>query len=421
MTSQLFSRRRRPAAQLSRPTLDAPAGRCGRPLALAAALAAGAAVLAPFVLAGCGHNTAKADTPPAYTATTTAAAAEVHPSLFNVPRNQWSHLQIVTVGPSRLVRTLQLPGTVEFNQFRTTPVLAPVGGPVTRILVVPGEAVRAGQPLLEIRSPDYSGARANYLSAQAAEQLAETNERRAQDLYEHHAIAQQDLEQAQATAAQAEAALQNAVAALRVLGVTDLARVGRQVSPILPVAAPIAGTVVARSVSPGELVAAGTQVFTISNTHTVWVQVHVYEQQLGMIAMGQPVAITTDAYPGKVFRGRISYLGATLDPQSRTLQARIVTANPGGLLKNQMFVTAQVRAGVIPNAIAVPDAAVLRDSVNHPFVYLATAQPGQFRRQLVDIGASQNGETQILAGLKAGERVLAQGAMFIQFASQLKD
>lgn len=395
-----------------------PAGRA--PLALTAAVAAALAAGSALLLAGCGHH-ARAAAAPAFTATTTAAAADVHPSLFTVPRNQWGHLQVVTIAPTTITRTLQLPGTVEYNQFRTTPVLTPVGGPVGRILAVPGEWVRAGQPLLDVRSPDYSGARATYLKAKAAAQLAHENERRAQDLYEHHAIAQQMLEQAQSSQAQADAALQNAIAALHVLGVADPARVAGHASPVLPVVAPIAGMVVARSVAPGQLVSAGSQVFTISDMGSVWVQVHVFERQLGVIALGQPVAITASAYPGRVFHGRISYIGATLDPKTRTVQARIVTTNPGARLKNQMFVTALVRAGVITHALTVPNAAILRDNVNHPFVYLATARRGQFRRQLVDIGPSQNGRTQILGGLKPGDRVLAQGAIFIQFASQLQD
>ncbi len=389
------------------------------PRALTTILAFALAAAGTLLLAGCGHDAKSAG--PAFTATTTAAAANVHPSLFTVPRNQWGHLQVVTIAPTTITRTLQLPGTVEYNQFRTTPVLTPVGGPVGRILAVPGEWVRAGQPLLEVRSPDYSGARAAYLKAKAAAQLARENERRAQDLYEHHAIAQQALEQAQASQAQAEAALQNAIAALHVLGVSNPASAAGQASPVLPVVAPIAGMVVARNVAPGQLVSAGGQVFTISDMGSVWVQVHVYERQLGVITVGQPVAITASAYPGRVFHGRISYIGATLDPKTRTVQARIVTANPGARLKNQMFVTAVVRAGVISHALTVPNSAILRDNVNHPFVYLATARRGQFRRRLVDIGPSQNGRTQILAGLKTGDRVLAQGAIFIQFASQLQD
>ncbi|MGH9505526.1 MAG: efflux RND transporter periplasmic adaptor subunit, partial [Terriglobales bacterium] len=318
------------------------------------------------------------------------------------------------------VRSLQLPGTVEYNQFHTTPVLSPVGGPVTRILAVPGQHVDAGEPLLYVRSPDYSQARATYLKAESAAQLAKLQARRDEDLYGHHAIAQQELQQAQAQYAQAQADLQNAAAALRVLGVQPDTAAG-QPSPVLPVVAPIRGLVVSRTVAPGQLVQAGATVFTISDLRTVWVDVHVYQQQLAWIQKGEPVKIETSAYPGRMFRGRIGYISPTLDPQTRTLKARIVTANPGLLLKNQMFVTAIVRAGVIPDAIAIPDAAVLRDSVNHPFVYVATAQRGAFARRLVSIGASQNGRTHILSGLRPGDRVVANGALFIQFASQLAD
>lgn len=388
----------------------------GWPLAGLAALS-----LLATGLVACGHQRVSADaSPPAYTATTTAAAEEVHPSLFRVPLNQLAHLQIVTVAPTTLERTLQLPGTVEYNQFRTTPVLSPVGGPVMRIFAVPGENVRAGQTLLLIRSPDYSQARAAYLKAQSAAHLAKMQERRDEDLFGHHAIAQQDLQQAEANSVQAQADLDNAQAALRVLGIPP-ATAAAQTSPVLPVTAPISGLIVARSVAPGQLVQAGTQVFTISDLHTVWVDVHVYQQQLAHIARGEAVEIKTSAYPGRVFRGRISYIGATLDPQTRTLRARIVTANPGELLKNQMYVTAIVQAGTIHNAIALPDSAVLRDSVNHPFVYVATSRPGQFARRLVDIGVSQDGRTHILDGLKPGDRVVGDGALFVQFANELQD
>ena len=134
--------------------------------------------------------------------------------------------------------------------------------------------------------------------------------------------------------------------------------------------------------------------------------------------VGDPVTIQTDAYPD-VFHGRISYVAASLDPNTRTLQARIETSNPGQKLKKDMYVVATVDAGTIQNAIAVPDSAVLRDSENQPFVYVEVAS-NQFGRRSVTLGESLKGQTQITSGLNPGDRVIGDGSLFLQFANSLQ-
>ena len=161
-----------------------------------------------------------------------------------------------------------------------------------------------------------------------------------------------------------------------------------------------------------------TQCFMISDTSTVWVLVNVYQKDLPYVRTGDEVTIQTDAYPD-VFQGRISYVAASLDPNTRTLQARIQTNNPGEKLKKDMYVTATVQAGKYQNVIAVPDAAVLRDSENQPFVY-AEKSPNQFGRRPVTLGESLKGQTQITSGLKPGERVIGDGSLFLQFANSLQ-
>jgi cobalt-zinc-cadmium efflux system membrane fusion protein len=151
---------------------------------------------------------------------------------------------------------------------------------------------------------------------------------------------------------------------------------------------------------------------------TVWVLANVYEHDLGFVHLGDPVVIHTDAYPTS-FNGKISYIAAALDPTSRTLQVRIETSNPEKKLKKDMYVMAFVHAGVIEKALTVPDAAILRNNENQPFVYVAESagQPGQFAQRLVTIGDSQAGQTQVVSGLSAGERVVADGSLFLQFAN----
>ncbi|HYA97306.1 MAG TPA: efflux RND transporter periplasmic adaptor subunit [Methylomirabilota bacterium] len=343
-------------------------------------------------------------------------------SLFTVPQDQMSHVKIVVAEKVQLPRVLRLTGSVAYNAFKTTPVFSAVGGPVQEILAAPGEAVRAGQPLLTVHSPDYSAARSAYIKARDAFALADKFYLRAQDLYNHGAIAEADLQQAESTRSQAHADLQSSEDALRALGLTDPEAVVKnppKATLQIPVPAPVAGEVVERLVGPGQLLQAGaTQVFTISDTSSVWVLVNVYQSDVAFVHVGDSVDVTTETYP-EVFHGRISYIAPALDPSTRTLQARIVTANPGRRLKKDMYVAAIVRAGVVRGAVTVPDAAVLRDTENQPFVYVQ-AGSNQFARRLVKIGEIAEGRTQVTEGLKEGEHVVGDGALFLQFKNSLQ-
>ena len=378
------------------------------------------AVLAlAFVLTACSSkDREQANKMTSFSATASSSSV---PQLFTIPEDQMSHVQVVTVRPTKLSRTLRLTGAVAYNAFETTPVITQLGGPVSRILVVPGQKVKVGQPMLEVSSPDYSQLLDAYLKAADSYRLADKNYTREQDLYQHHAVAQRDLEQAESDRNQARADLNAAEQGMRILGVknpADLAKTANS-SAQIPVLAPISGEVVERLVSPGQVVQAGqTQAFTISDLSTVWVLANVYQADLASVRSGDDVSVQTDAYPG-TFHGRISYVSPALDPNTRTLQARIVVDNPGEKLKRDMYCTVTVSAGSISNAIAVPDSSVLRDDNNQPFVYAAIGA-NQFGRRDVEIGQSENGQTQILKGISVGERVVGDGSLFLQFANSLQ-
>jgi membrane fusion protein, heavy metal efflux system len=366
-----------------------------------------------LVLVGCkgpGSNAARSD----------GATNSNNAELFAISQDQMSHVRVLTVQPTTLTRSLRLTGAVAYNSFRTTPVITQVSGPVSRVVVVPGQKVREGEPMLYVASPDYSQLRTNYLKAKDAYALAQKANARAKDLYQHHAIAEQNVEQTESAEVQAGGDLVAAQAALKVMGITDPdALLKAPPSFEVPVRAPIGGLVVEQDVSAGQLIQPGTtQCFMLSDISTVWVLVNVYQKDLPYVRVGDSVAIQTDTYP-EVFHGRISYVAASLDPSTRTLQARIETNNPDAKLKKDMYVVATVNAGTIPNAIALPDAAVLRDSENQPFVY-AAASPNQFGRRSVTLGESLNGQTQITSGLKAGDQIIGDGSLFLQFANSLQ-
>jgi membrane fusion protein, heavy metal efflux system len=389
-----------------------------RGLGLRRTAAAGLGLAVAVALGGCSNDRIeKADQMTSYSASATKTAT---PQLFSIPEEQVSHVQVVTVEPSQFVRTLRFSGAVAYNAFRTTPVITQVGGPVSRILVVPGERVKEGQPLLEVSSPDYSQLRATYLKARDTYRVTDKNYARAQDLYAHNAIAERDLLQAESDRNQAHADLESAEQSLRILGIPKPEST-EQATPLseIPLLAPIGGEVVERLVSPGQVIQAGaTQAFTISDMSTVWVLANVFQSDLASVKVGDAVTVQMDAYPD-TFSGKISYITAALDPNTRTLQARIVVENPGEKLKKDMYVTCAVTAGAVKNALTVPDAAILRDEENEPFVYMATGS-NQFAKHNVEIGDSRDGRTQIRSGLNAGDRVVGDGSLFLQFANSLQ-
>ncbi|MGA3127858.1 MAG: efflux RND transporter periplasmic adaptor subunit [Candidatus Korobacteraceae bacterium] len=370
-------------------------------------------------LAGCKQTGQSSGTMTSYSGN--AGQPSDQAQLFKVPQEQLAHIQIVTIAPSSIPRSLRLTGAVAFNAFDTTPVITQIGGPVSRIVVTPGQQVRRDQPLLYVTSPDYSQALATYLKARDAFQLADRSYVRSKDLYQHHAIAERDLESAESARTQASADFGAAEQSLKILGISKPeAVVGKPAVSEIPVLSPIAGEVVERLVSPGQVIQGGaTQVFTISNMSSVWVLANIFQKDLPYVHLGDSVTVTADSYAGTEFHGKISYIAAALDANTRTLQARIDVKNPQGQLKKDMYVFATVQAETIQNALTVPAAAVLRDAENQPFVYVVN-QNNEYGRRSVTLGVSAEGNTQIVSGVTAGDRVVGDGSVFLQFANSVQ-
>jgi len=380
------------------------------------------AIAAPLLvtLSSCGSGPAESESK--MTSFTSAESKSDTAELFTVSKDQLAHVQIVAAEEGPLPRTLRLAGSVAYDAFATTPVFAAIGGPVHEILVAPGQFVHAGQPLLSVTSPDYSSARSAYLKARDSFALADKLYTRGQDLFAHGAISEADLQLAESNRTQAHADMESSADVLRALGLKDpeaVAKNSMQSTAEIPVLAPVTGEIVERLVGPGQLLQGNaTQCFTISNTNTVWVLVNVYQNDLPFVHLGDLVEINTDSYP-ELFHGKISYTAPALDPNTRTMQARIVTQNPGKRLKKDMYVTALVKAGSIPDAITVPDAAILRDTENQPFVYVQI-DGNQFARRVVTLGQTDKGRTQITRGLKEGEHVVGDGSLFLQFKNSIQ-
>ena len=375
-------------------------------------------IAASLWAAGCGGSGEQASK---MTSFSTSESPEAKAELFSLPADQMAHIQVAPVEQAALPRTLRLTGAVEYNDFKTTPVISQVGGAVSRVVVVPGEKVAAGQPLLYVASPDFSLLRSAYIKARDAFQLADRFYVRAKDLYEHHAIAEADLEQAESTRAQAQADLESSTDAIRVLGIADPEKiVTKPASPEVPLYSPVAGEVVDRQCSPGQLLAPGaTTCFTLSDMSSVWILVNIYQNDVPYVHAGDEVTVTNESYPDVIVHGKIAYISPALDPNTRTLQARIVVDNPGEKLKRDMYCTVTVTAGVLKNALAVPNAAVLRDDNNQPFVYALTGDH-QFGRRDVVLGEMQGSETQIEKGAMPGDKIVGNGSLFLQVVNSMQ-
>lgn len=358
-----------------------------------------------------------------YKKETTAAAAssQTEASLFTVPANQLSHLKIVAAQKTVWASTIRTTGTVDWDADHTTQAITQVNGPISKLLVDFGSKVTADQPLLYVSSPDVATAISAYKKARNHVDYAKRTLDRSKDLLDHKVIAVKDVEAAEQDYNDAQSELENDLQALKIFGVTqqELDQAQRQSVPINPqlaVRSPIAGVVVQKLVSPGLVIQAGqTACFTISDTSNVWVQGHIYDRDLESIRVGDTVE-ETDASFHRTFHGVVGYIGAIIDPATRTTPVRIVTKNPDDLLKKDMFVDAVIHTRSSRGVLSVPTSSILRNDENLPFVYVES-EPGKFAQRLVSIGAQQGEYTEIVSGLKEGEKIVAEGSVFLQFAN----
>ena len=346
------------------------------------------------------------------------------PGLFTVTPDQLAHLKTTAVRATNWPVAIRTTGTVDWDADHTTQAITQVNGPISQILVDLGTPVQKDQPLLYVSSPDVSNAVSAYRKARNREAYNKRIVDRMKELLDRGAIALKDLQSSEADYNDATTDVQNSLQALRIFGITaqDIDAAEKQGTPVntgLALRAPISGVIVQKLVSPGQLVQAGQTVcFAISDVSTVWVQGHIFDRDLPSVKSGDPVEETNPSF-NRAFRGSISYIGSSVDPNTRTTPVRIVTHNPGGLLKKDMFVDAVVHTGMQSHMLVVPVAAVLRDDKNEPMVYVES-EPGKFAQRSVTTAGQQDGLVAISGGLREGETVVSDGSLFLQFANTIK-
>lgn len=310
-------------------------------------------------------------------------------------QNMGIRTALVTRGPLR--RTIRTVGIIDYDETSLAEVTPRVSGWVEKLYVnMTGQPVRRGEPLFEIYSPELYSAQREYLLAW--EQPAD--------------------------APGADSLRHSARTRLRLLDISDeqIDEIERAGEPrkTLRLVAPRDGFVIEKSVVEGQRVAPGERLYRLADLARVWVLARIYEQDLGCIQPGQEALITLSSLPGREFRGHVSYLYPGVEEKTRTAQVRLELPNPGGLLKPGMFATVQIVSELEPDALRIPNMAILRSGTKNT-VFVAR-DGGRFTPRTVTLGAAADDDTcQVLSGLSEGERIVTSGQFLLDSESQLRE
>ena len=408
---------------------DAGIGRVGViVLVLVAALSVGLVVVY-------WRDGADATAPPAEA----SKAADLPPGVVDVPEAAQKNagLQTMAVSSRVLPATIEVTGVVTPDERRVSHVRPLARGVIEEIPVTLGARVRQGQTLVTYDNIELGELVGNFLSEVAAQRQAEADRevrqqalQRAEDLIKLEAIAQQTLEQRRAEFKNAEAAVASQRARVAKIeeqihrfGLSDAdlstlppeeGRSGHRTASHSTLRAPFTGVVTKFDIAPGELVGPDRELMTLTDLSTVWVLADVYEKDLAKVKVNSDVNIRVDAYPDRIFVGRLTYIGDSIDPQTRTAKVRCVIANPDGALKLDMFVKVAVATTDSREGISVPVEAV--QQIDGQSVVFVRQTPTRFERRNVELGNTAGNIVEIRSGLKAGEVIAGAGSFYLKTA-----
>ncbi|MCE1250970.1 MAG: efflux RND transporter periplasmic adaptor subunit [Comamonadaceae bacterium] len=381
------------------------------------------AVAAVLALAGAGlwatgtHNARAQEDKPA-----AASAGKVRTDLVRIASNQAQALDVGLPQAHEFAHQRRAIGIIDFNQDRTVRVYSANQGRIAQMLVKAGDEVRAGQPLFTVAVPDMAQAASALLASAATLRTANATLQRANALVQEHSIAQKEWQQAQSDQQTAQAAYDGARQSLRLLQLSEaeIQRIEQErlVGKDIAVKSPIAGRVTARAGQNGLLVQPGADPapVVISDMRSLWMVASVPESEMGDYRLGQSVQVRVPAWPDKVFSGKVSYIGDTVDADTRRLAVRAEVADPGHLLRPQMTAEFDIRTAPAQTSIAVPAQAVVREGNGNDVVWVAQdsdAGGPRFVRRTVVRGLSDAGLVQITQGLAANEPLARRNALFL--------
>lgn len=328
------------------------------------------------------------------------------------------HLKIEPVAQRTIAAEIRVPGLVQPNAYQEVHVTPLIPGVVTKVFVELGQMVKRGQPLAQLFSNDLAEAQTQLISLQAELEAAHKKLQRIEQLVLLGAASQQELEEIQSAhqvhLAHAAAARQK----LLLLGLTqnqvDRLQSTSQITSNIDIPAPIDGFVTTRTANLGQVFAMGQEMFTITDLSSVWIVGDLFEQNFNAVRTGSRATITTNAYPGKVYRGEVSYIDPRVDAQTRTAKVRIVVANPGGLLRLGMYADVLFATPGGQAVVVIPSGAIQSiGSTKVAFVSIE-GEGGRFQQRTVKVGDEIDGRVSVLEGLKPNEKVVTEGSFLLR-------
>jgi len=309
-------------------------------------------------------------------------------------------------------------GNIDFNQDLLTQVFTQYQGRISKAFAKVGDIVKKDQPLFSIESPDLLQAESTLISAAGVLELTTKNLERQRNLFKQSAAAQKDYEQSVSDQQAAEGAYRAARGAVVVFGKTDaeMDRIvkDRKVDATLTVSSPITGLVTARNAAPGLLVQPGSPppVYIVADTSIMWMIANVPEREAADLKLGQEVRASVVPYPGRTYPGKIVTIGPNVDPNTRRVFVRSEIADPDYDLRAGMFATFVITLAPPKKALAVPQDAIVREGDGSMTVWI-TEDGHKFFQRVIKTGLSHAGFTEVLEGLRLGERVAGGGSLFI--------
>jgi cobalt-zinc-cadmium efflux system membrane fusion protein len=350
-----------------------------------------------------------------------AAAPTLPPGTFRASALQMKTLTVESVGLHGFVSEELTEGKIAANADRATPLFSPYSGRITRVIAGLGDTVKAGSPLATLEASEFVQAQNDLATAASQVNFARISETRKHALYDAKGGSLQDWQSAQADLTAAETALSAVRNRLSILGKSpaEIAALqgNRTISPVATLSAPIAGVVVDRQVGPGQYVQAGgaTPQFTIADISSVWLLANVRETDAARVKLGQPVEVHVPAYPDRVFKARLTYVSAVVDPVTHRLPVRAEIANRDGALKPEMFANFRILTSEASESPAVPQSAVVYEgAAAHVWV---VAADGLLSLRNIRTGRRNDGLIEVLEGLKPGESIVTKGGLFIDQAA----
>ena len=334
---------------------------------------------------------------------------------------QAQSVKVEPAGERTFVIQREAVGSIDFNQDMTVQVFSPYQGKIAGLFAKLGDEVVKGRKLYTIDSPDLGQAESTLIAAAGVLELTTRTLARAKKLYETQGISQKDMEQAVSDQQSAEGALKAARNAVRLFGKTEeevgqiVAR--RRIDPIMVVPSPITGRITARNAAPGLLVQPGVAPapYSVADISTMWMLAQVVESDSPLFHVGQEVKVRVMAYPDRVFEGKVSTIGAAVNPATHRLLIRSEIHDPKHELRPGMFATFVILTGDSVRATAVPAGGVVREGDGTMTVWVTTDRH-IFAKRTVKVGLQQDGYDQIVDGLQPGELVATEGAIYLSNA-----